>query len=168
MFVTSDSLDHSKNTPQLTRSTTGATVDIAIWSTIEMGLAISAASFSTLRPLARSLGWSVGGSTAYASNMSGEQSRNTGQGHNSQSIQPPRSDLGNHIFIRSGTSEDTLNAQETNAKHTTTSSGRGTRPRHDSGTRGLTKSSDGVELTNLDDQKDEGSTGKASIREFIA
>lgn len=38
----------------------GATVDIAIWSTIEMGLAISAASFSTLRPLARSLGWNIG------------------------------------------------------------------------------------------------------------
>ncbi|CEJ82770.1 hypothetical protein VHEMI02818 [[Torrubiella] hemipterigena] len=41
-----------------------ATTDIAIWSTIEMGLGISAASFSTLRPLARSLGWSIGFSSS--------------------------------------------------------------------------------------------------------
>ncbi|UKZ82889.1 hypothetical protein TrVFT333_010689 [Trichoderma virens FT-333] len=37
-----------------------ATTDIAIWSTVEMGLAISAASIATLRPLVKELGWKLG------------------------------------------------------------------------------------------------------------
>lgn len=38
----------------------GATTDIAIWSTVEMGLAISAASLATLRPLFKMAAWKLG------------------------------------------------------------------------------------------------------------
>lgn len=38
----------------------GATTDVAIWSTIEMGLAISAASLATLRPLLNQISWKLG------------------------------------------------------------------------------------------------------------
>ncbi|KAJ6439291.1 integral membrane protein [Purpureocillium lavendulum] len=41
----------------------GATTDIAIWSTVEMGLAISAASLATLRPLVKMAAWKLGLST---------------------------------------------------------------------------------------------------------
>ncbi|ETS81131.1 hypothetical protein PFICI_06133 [Pestalotiopsis fici W106-1] len=37
-----------------------ATLDIAIWSTVEQGLAIAAGSLATLRPLLRLLGWKLG------------------------------------------------------------------------------------------------------------
>lgn len=37
-----------------------ATVDIAIWSTVEQGLAITAGSLATLRPLFKSIGYSLG------------------------------------------------------------------------------------------------------------
>ncbi|KAM5356946.1 hypothetical protein ACJ41O_003592 [Fusarium nematophilum] len=37
-----------------------ATFDIAIWSTVEMGLAITAGSLATLRPLAKMLRWKLG------------------------------------------------------------------------------------------------------------
>ncbi|UNI24555.1 hypothetical protein JDV02_010290 [Purpureocillium takamizusanense] len=37
-----------------------ATTDIAIWSTVEMGLAISAASLATLRPLFKMVAWRLG------------------------------------------------------------------------------------------------------------
>lgn len=56
--------------------TLGATTDIAIWSTIEMGLGISAASFSTLRPLARSLGWSIGFSSSGSVPSGGNNNNN--------------------------------------------------------------------------------------------
>lgn len=38
----------------------GATIDLAIWSTVEMGLGITAASLSTLRPLIKAIGWKFG------------------------------------------------------------------------------------------------------------
>ncbi|KAI0151477.1 hypothetical protein BJ166DRAFT_536154 [Pestalotiopsis sp. NC0098] len=37
-----------------------ATLDIAIWSTVEQGLAIAAGSLATLRPLLRLVGWKLG------------------------------------------------------------------------------------------------------------
>ncbi|KND93230.1 hypothetical protein TOPH_02471 [Tolypocladium ophioglossoides CBS 100239] len=37
-----------------------ATIDIAIWSTVEMGLAIGAASLATLRPLVKMAAWKLG------------------------------------------------------------------------------------------------------------
>ncbi|KAI0127605.1 hypothetical protein BJ170DRAFT_380675 [Xylariales sp. AK1849] len=37
-----------------------ATVDIAIWSTVEQGLAVAAGSLATLRPLAKLIGWKLG------------------------------------------------------------------------------------------------------------
>ncbi|KAF4460971.1 integral membrane PTH11 [Fusarium albosuccineum] len=43
--------------------TSGATVDIAIWSTTEQGLAVTAGSLATLRPLLRLLGHKLGIST---------------------------------------------------------------------------------------------------------
>ncbi|KAI0969477.1 hypothetical protein F4678DRAFT_438829 [Xylaria arbuscula] len=48
--------------PNLT-SPTGATVDIAIWSSSEQGLGITAASLATLRPLVRIWGEKLGIST---------------------------------------------------------------------------------------------------------
>lgn len=38
----------------------GATTDVAIWPTIELGLAISAASLVTLRPLLNQISWKLG------------------------------------------------------------------------------------------------------------
>lgn len=40
-----------------------ATLDIAIWSTVEQGLAIAAGSLATLRPLLRLVGWKLGMTT---------------------------------------------------------------------------------------------------------
>ncbi len=44
----------------LIRANSDTTTDIAIWSTIEIGLAISATSLATLRPLVKQLGWKLG------------------------------------------------------------------------------------------------------------
>lgn len=44
----------------LTLGEPGATTDVAIWSTIELGLAISAASLVTLRPLLNQISWKLG------------------------------------------------------------------------------------------------------------
>uniref|UniRef100_A0A8H7TRK2 Rhodopsin domain-containing protein n=1 Tax=Bionectria ochroleuca TaxID=29856 RepID=A0A8H7TRK2_BIOOC len=57
-----------------------STSDVAIWSTVETGLGISAAGFATLRPLLRVfLG---GGSSAQAGDTSGRQWHRTGSGKN--------------------------------------------------------------------------------------
>lgn len=69
---------------------TDATTDIAIWSTIEMGLAISAASVATLRPLARKLGWSVG----FSSNGSGRTPSNDPKSGGSYNRRRPSSPFG--------------------------------------------------------------------------
>lgn len=44
--------------------TTGATAPIAVWSNVEMGLAITAASLATLRPLVRTISASLGFSSS--------------------------------------------------------------------------------------------------------
>lgn len=49
-----------KHTWWLTRAPADATVDIAIWSTTEQGLAITAGSLATLRPLFRIVGHRLG------------------------------------------------------------------------------------------------------------
>ncbi|KAK3940935.1 hypothetical protein QBC46DRAFT_113282 [Diplogelasinospora grovesii] len=48
-----------------------ATLDIAIWSTIEQGLAITAASLATLRPLLRAIGYKLGWSSRPSQHMPG-------------------------------------------------------------------------------------------------
>ncbi|OAR00329.1 hypothetical protein LLEC1_02059 [Akanthomyces lecanii] len=83
-----------------------ATTDVAIWSTIEMGLALTAASISTLRPLARSLGLRIG-FTDYAS--AGSEDVNNELRRPSQPVNRRRSELGRPVFNTSGTSQDTLN-----------------------------------------------------------
>ncbi|KAJ4165547.1 hypothetical protein LMH87_007176 [Akanthomyces muscarius] len=83
-----------------------ATTDIAIWSTIEMGLALTAASVSTLRPLARSWGLRIG-FTDYAS--AGSEDVNNELRRPSQPVNRRRSELGIPVFNASGTSQDTLN-----------------------------------------------------------
>ncbi|KAM3532108.1 hypothetical protein NHJ13051_000484 [Beauveria bassiana] len=88
-----------------------ATMDIAIWSTIEMGLALTAASFSTLRPLARSLGLNIGLS-AYASAGS-EDAQNELRRSAPPNAYHRRSQLGIPVHNASGTSQDTLNASHT-------------------------------------------------------
>lgn len=79
---------------------TGATTDVAIWTTIEMSLAISAASISTLRPLIKAVGWRLelssqrtGGSNQYGTN--GRRSR-LPSFHNAASNK-----LGHHVYIKS-------------------------------------------------------------------
>lgn len=92
-----------------------ATTDIAIWSTIEMGLALTAASFSTLRPLARSLGFKIG-FTDYASAGSESVNHNDARrqskkpAHRRQSRPPIR------VLSAPGTSQDTLNERHTRDK----------------------------------------------------
>ncbi|KAJ4144275.1 hypothetical protein LMH87_003165 [Akanthomyces muscarius] len=82
-----------------------ATTDIAIWTTIEMSLAISAASISTLRPLVKAVGWKfglssqrTGGSNLYGAN--GRRSR-LPSFHNASSKK-----LGHHVYIKSEFSQD--------------------------------------------------------------
>lgn len=58
-----------------------ATLDIAIWSTVEQGLAISAGSLATLRPLLRVVGWKLG----LAGRSSGQGRSNYGELEGSQS-----------------------------------------------------------------------------------
>ncbi|KAK8144886.1 hypothetical protein G3M48_005200 [Beauveria asiatica] len=88
-----------------------ATMDIAIWSTIEMGLALTAASFSTLRPLARSLGLNIGLS-AYASAASEDAQNELRRSAQPNAYRRP-SQLGVPVHNASGTSQDTLNACHT-------------------------------------------------------
>ncbi|XWW93009.1 hypothetical protein V2A60_000937 [Cordyceps javanica] len=90
-----------------------ATTDIAIWSTIEMGLALTAASCSTLRPLARSLGLNIG-FTDYASAAS-EDAQNQLR-RPSQPVNRRRSELGGGVLNTPGTSQDTLNPYHTRDK----------------------------------------------------
>ncbi|KAJ3495580.1 hypothetical protein NLG97_g3292 [Lecanicillium saksenae] len=90
-----------------------ATTDIAIWSTIEMGLAITAASFSTLRPLARRLGFNIG-FTDY--NSSGSNDMNNEFRRPSQPAQRRPSQFGMAPFTLSQMSQDTLNGCETRDK----------------------------------------------------
>lgn len=71
-----------------------------------MGLALTAASISTLRPLARSLGLPIG-FTDYAS--AGSEDVNNELRRPSQPANRRRSELGIPGFHTSGTSQDTLN-----------------------------------------------------------
>ncbi|OAA64899.1 hypothetical protein ISF_04309 [Cordyceps fumosorosea ARSEF 2679] len=91
-----------------------ATTDIAIWSTIEMGLALSAASCSTLRPLARTLGFNIG-FTDYGSAGS-EDAHHELRRASQPAANRRRSGLGAGVFNASGTSQDTLNASHTRDK----------------------------------------------------
>ncbi|KAJ6785976.1 hypothetical protein PWT90_06271 [Aphanocladium album] len=90
-----------------------ATTDIAIWSTIEMGLAITAASCSTLRPLARRLGLSVG-FTDYGS--AGSEEVNNELRRPSHPAQRRPSEFGIADFSLSRMSQDTLNVCDTRDK----------------------------------------------------
>ncbi|KAK4062789.1 uncharacterized protein Triagg1_9659 [Trichoderma aggressivum f. europaeum] len=69
-----------------------ATIDIAIWSTTEQGLAITAGSLATLRPLFRKiaskLGWSTMRSTGDAPNGSMSNRNTTGRSKKKQSRDP--------------------------------------------------------------------------------
>lgn len=83
----------------------GATTDIAIWTTIEMSLAISAASISALRPLIKAVGWKFG----LSSQRTGAGNLYGANGHRSRlpSFHNASSNkLGHHVYIKSEFSQD--------------------------------------------------------------
>ncbi len=59
----------------------GATIDIAIWSTTEQGLAITAGSLATLRPLFRRIAAKLGWSTVQSGMPAAEEGPNSSIGH---------------------------------------------------------------------------------------
>lgn len=62
-----------------------ATTDIAIWSTVEQGLAVAAGSMATLRPLVKLIGYKLGLTSARPSHMGRSGYGNTYGKMNSQS-----------------------------------------------------------------------------------
>lgn len=84
-----------------------------------MGLALTAASVSTLRPLARSWGLRIG-FTDYGSAGSEDVNNNNNNNNElrrpSQPVHRRRSELGSPVFNASGTSQDTLNPFHTRDK----------------------------------------------------
>lgn len=157
---------------------TGATTDIAIWSTVEMGLAISATSFSTLRPLARHLGWNVG-SYYQGSSTSVRNRRNAGQNdpeQHPQSIGSHRSgrvynNINNHRY---GSSKDTLHilSDECDASAAGISKISSSTSKDASGAwhaSHASSNSDHVELHTLGQSTEDGaSTSHKSIKEFLS
>lgn len=68
-FRNTDFLCKSLSRFQSVSNSPGATIDIAIWSTTEMGLAVTAGSLATLRPLLRILTHRLGLSSTGPSNL---------------------------------------------------------------------------------------------------
>ncbi|OAA69904.1 hypothetical protein ISF_03174 [Cordyceps fumosorosea ARSEF 2679] len=80
-----------------------ATTDIAIWTTVETSLAISAASISTLRPLVQRVGWKL----AFGSQVTGENNGTSGRRSRMPSFHlAPSNKMGQHVYIKSEVSQD--------------------------------------------------------------
>lgn len=86
--------------------TTGATIDIAIWTTIEMSLAISAASLSTLRPLVKAIGWKFGLTSERSGEQYGASSRRSRRSRLPNLHNVSGNKLGHHVYIKSEFSQD--------------------------------------------------------------
>ncbi|EGX93830.1 integral membrane protein, putative [Cordyceps militaris CM01] len=142
------------------------TTDIAIWSTIEMSLAISAVSISTLRPLIRAVGWSLG----ISSKGTGDSHQHGTSGRRSTPKSHLSSKLGHHVYIKSEFSQDAsctdrdpkwiVGTRATAFAAHSDSEGRNNRF-------GGGESLEYLEMTNSDRGAEEGHARKASPKYFL-
>lgn len=129
-----------------------------------MGIAISASSFSTLRPLARFLGWRIGLS----------YHRSGTSANNGRALPPPndaeqqRSHSSNRVYDRYESSKDTLHFQEAADGTASGTSDSKREPIEHGEVWAEPKNSENVELRTFERRPSEGtSTGRKSIKEFI-